>query len=278
VIDLDGKTLAEISLAHLAPSGSGTTYWQIVDGRAAKLKQESGLNARAQPYVKTWERYGAASVVSTSWYDRLKVQINFVEKDGLLADIEVGGYDGKPVSLRKITDLKPIEEKTLTRSRWSRPTRRVATLSEKLVEAFGNKGRDSIKSLLLEGADPNGIFLRAIRENDEDTALLLLDAGADPKVRGGTHKRPESALGLAAHHGHAKLVQALIAQHVPLNDRADWGWTPLMRAAMTGHLDALNLLLSAGADKSLKDEDGLTALDHARKKGQKKVTEALERH
>jgi len=43
------------------------------------------------------------------------------------------------------------------------------------------------------------------------------------------------------------------------------GWTPLMYAAFCGHPEVAELLLSRGADKSKRHEDGDTALEIAQK-------------
>ena len=50
-----------------------------------------------------------------------------------------------------------------------------------------------------------------------------------------------------------------------VNERTNVGITPLMRAAAEGHVDAVNLLLKFGADRTLKDDEGLTAKEFAMK-------------
>lgn len=47
-----------------------------------------------------------------------------------------------------------------------------------------------------------------------------------------------------------------------VNTPDKWGWTPLIHAASAGHYDACVLLLDKGADASLSDKKGFTALDY----------------
>lgn len=47
------------------------------------------------------------------------------------------------------------------------------------------------------------------------------------------------------------------------DDRDSDGLTALMRAARVGALNCTALLLNVGADRTLKDKEGLTARDHA---------------
>lgn len=47
-----------------------------------------------------------------------------------------------------------------------------------------------------------------------------------------------------------------------VNTPDKWGWTPLIHAASAGHYNACVLLLDKGADASLRDKKGFTALDY----------------
>lgn len=71
----------------------------------------------------------------------------------------------------------------------------------------------------------------------------------------------ETALALAAKHGHSQCVEALAtARGVKVVDR--WGRTPLMLAAIGGHLDCVRFLLGKmeHEDVCAKDFDGRSAL------------------
>jgi ankyrin repeat protein len=84
----------------------------------------------------------------------------------------------------------------------------------------------------------------------------LLAAGAD--VGAQDHWR-QTALHLAAEHGHDKVVELLLAAGTDFNTQdQDWR-TALHRAAEHGHDKVVELLLAAGADFSTQDEDGCTA-------------------
>ncbi|MEM1124775.1 MAG: ankyrin repeat domain-containing protein, partial [Bacteroidota bacterium] len=60
-----------------------------------------------------------------------------------------------------------------------------------------------------------------------------------------------------------------------LNMRNNGGSTALIFAAMFGHTEAAKVLLRAGADKSITDAQGNTALAHARHKGNEEMIELL---
>lgn len=72
------------------------------------------------------------------------------------------------------------------------------------------------------------------------------------------------ALRLAALHGVVPSVQLHVERKDPLDGRDQNGHTALMIAARRNHHEVCTLLLQAGADPDLQDNDGLTALDLAK--------------
>lgn len=63
------------------------------------------------------------------------------------------------------------------------------------------------------------------------------------------------------------LVQLLLDHHAYIDAASPNGSTPLMLAAMYGNTKVVALLLDAGADATLKNEQGLSALDFAHRAG-----------
>jgi ankyrin repeat protein len=59
-------------------------------------------------------------------------------------------------------------------------------------------------------------------------------------------------------------------------DIARWGWTPLMVAAMGGHLEVIRYLVDAGAKLETKTSGGETALDLAVRAGRAEAADLLE--
>lgn len=89
----------------------------------------------------------------------------------------------------------------------------------------------------------------------------------------------ETALALAAKHGHSACVQALAtARGVKVVDR--WGRTPLMLAAIGGHLECLEVILAKmePASALAKDFDGRSALMLAARHGHLMCAQALAPH
>jgi ankyrin repeat protein len=63
-----------------------------------------------------------------------------------------------------------------------------------------------------------------------------------------TNARGDSLLMLAAYHGHAELVQALLERGADANQANDSGQTPLAGAVFKGADEVVRALVAAGAD------------------------------
>jgi ankyrin repeat protein len=74
----------------------------------------------------------------------------------------------------------------------------------------------------------------------------------------------KSALVYAAGMGHSTVVERLLQAGAPIDQVPVDALTPLMWAAGQGHAETVKLLLTKGANKLLKDERGLTAMDMAK--------------
>lgn len=87
-----------------------------------------------------------------------------------------------------------------------------------------------------------------------------------------------TALILAAQRGHAEAVDALIrAKGVDLNLDNNDGMTALMYAAQSGSLHIVQALVKAGADQTVQDRTGRTALDWAQDSNRQDVVNFLQR-
>lgn len=106
------------------------------------------------------------------------------------------------------------------------------------------------------------------RPRPPDLVLLLLKAGADPRLREADGSTP---LHEAAAWGHVEIVRTLI-EHGASPDAADrYRWTPLMFAAGRGHADCVRVLLEAGANPWAKEWRGRSAMSLAQEFGNSDV-------
>lgn len=120
----------------------------------------------------------------------------------------------------------------------------------------------AVQRLLERGFDANtvdpkgfhGLFL-AVREPSLKAAQVLIRW---PKTAVESRTaQDESPLMLAALRGHIELVQQLIVRGADVNKT---GWTPLHYAATSGHLDIMNLLLENHAYIDAESPNGTTPL------------------
>lgn len=168
-----------------------------------------------------------------------------------------------------------------------------------------------VKALLARGFDPNTIeeergdtgMILAMREGSMKVFDVLLNA-PDIDLEIGA-KNGDTALMLACFKGHRRAVEALLQKGAEVNRP---GWTPLhyaaaignndivkllldksayidaespnkttpiMMAARGGHIYTVKLLLDEGADATLKNELGMSAIDFAEKFNHKDIAEGL---
>ncbi len=157
-------------------------------------------------------------------------------------------------------------------------------LERRLVAATkANEVAEAI-ALIEAGADVNAkdaiedsAFLYAGAEGLNDILVATLEHGADVHS---TNRFGGTALIPAAEHGHVETVRILIAAGVPVNHVNDPGWTALLEAVFYGdgsarYVDVVGQLLDAGADPSIRDARGRTALQHAQARGQHDIVVLL---
>jgi ankyrin repeat protein len=171
---------------------------------------------------------------------------------------------------------------------------------EDFFRAVRADNASGVRSLLKRGFDPNTLdehgqtgLLIALREPSPKVIQALLESPQlNVELR---NPKDESPLMLAAIKGQKDLVEQLIKRDADVN-KPGWtplhyaatsgqidimkmllenfafidaqspnGTTPLMMAAMYGSSDAVKLLLDEGADTTMKNQLGMTAVDFANK-------------
>lgn len=143
--------------------------------------------------------------------------------------------------------------------------------------ALKDEGEKAVKSLLthpgldVNAANPAGetpLMLAALRGR-LDWAQELAKRGAAINREGWT------PLHYACSGPDDGMVAWLIAQGAELDARSPNGSTPLMLAAGYGGISSAERLLKAGADATLRNEQGLSAADFAERAGRDKLVRQL---
>jgi uncharacterized protein len=135
----------------------------------------------------------------------------------------------------------------------------------RLADAAMHADRAALRSLIQQKADvnapqPDGMTALhwAVRQNDLETAQLLLKAGAKPDA---TTRYGVTPIYLASVNGNAAMIDALLHAGVSPKSANPGGETALMTVAKTGSVESAKLLLDRGADVNAKENvRGQTAL------------------
>jgi ankyrin repeat protein len=157
----------------------------------------------------------------------------------------------------------------------------------------------------IDARDPHqqSALLIAVQRDDRALALYLIGEGADINAEADNHDTPwllAGALGRtellaamldtgkvdyakrnryggnalipACERGHVETVRLLLSRsRIDVNHVNNLGWTALLEAVILSdggprHIEIVTLLLAAGADPNIADNDGVTPLQHARER------------
>lgn len=144
------------------------------------------------------------------------------------------------------------------------------------IAAFASHD-DALRALAAGGADMNALENRAYDvltvaavADDPDLVSLAMELGNRPDLV--TSVYDGTALIAAAHLGHHDVVARLVAGGAPLDHVNNLGWTALMEAVVLGdggpdHTRTIQILVEAGADRTIGDRQGVTPLQHAISRG-----------
>lgn len=119
------------------------------------------------------------------------------------------------------------------------------------------------RSVKVEQRNPQGespLMIAAIKGRLA-SAKRLIQRGAEVNKTGWT---PLHYAASRAEPDSVDMARLLLEHHAYIDAESPNRSTPLMLAAMYGHADVVRLLLEEGADPSLRNEQGLTAVDFAR--------------
>ncbi|HTN67155.1 MAG TPA: ankyrin repeat domain-containing protein [Burkholderiaceae bacterium] len=145
----------------------------------------------------------------------------------------------------------------------------MVALREKAMKVF---------DLLLNARDIN---LEARAKNGDTALMIAAFTGNKPAVEALLAHEAEvnqtgwTALHYAAATGNNEIVQLLLEQHAYIDAESPNKTTPIMMAARGGHILTVKLLLDEGADATLKNDLGMTAIDFARQHGKQDIVDGL---
>jgi uncharacterized protein len=126
--------------------------------------------------------------------------------------------------------------------------------SPKVAKILINTPKIDLNSMSPDGETP---LMMAVFKGLNEIAIEMIEKGADVNQTGWT------PLHYAATAGNVQLIKVLLEKHAYIDAESPNKTTPLMMAAQYGTAGAVKLLLEEGADASLKNSLGLTAIDFA---------------
>ena len=186
----------------------------------------------------------------------------------LLAAAAAGDADAVALALRAGADQETTDDRRRT----------------PLLLAATNDRTDVARVLVALGANPNALDAQhdtpwLVTGVTGSVAMLeaLLPAHPDLTIRnrfGGLSVIP------ASERGHVDYVRRVVQTGIDVNHVNDLRWTALLEAVILGdggprHQEIVRILLAAGAKRDIADQDGVTALQHAQRKGYRELAAIL---
>ncbi len=172
--------------------------------------------------------------------------------------------------------------------------------------------RDGARIEARDGSGRTALLLASTGDHVE-AARVLVALGADPDALDDQHDTPWLVTGVtgsvdmletllparpdlrvvnrfggvsvipASERGHVEYVRRVVTTGIDLDHVNRLGWTALLEAVILGdggarHQEVVRILLDAGADASIADRDGVTALEHAERSGYAELGRILREH
>lgn len=140
--------------------------------------------------------------------------------------------------------------------------------------------------LMAAGADVNAKdniddspFLYAGAEGRLEILRMTLEHGADLSS---VNRYGGTALIPAAHHGHIDTVRELLKTDINIDHVNFLGWTALLETVILGdggptYIEITRLLIDAGADTNISDNENVSPLVHAQSRGYDQIANLIER-
>jgi len=133
----------------------------------------------------------------------------------------------------------------------------IFTLRENAMKAFEILLNDPKTDLQAHSNNGDTALMIASYMANKPAVAALLDKDVEVNKTGWT------ALHYAATAGDCGIIKLLLDKSAYIDAESPNKTTPLMMAARTGQMAAVKLLIEAGADVSLKNDQGMTAADFA---------------
>ena len=126
---------------------------------------------------------------------------------------------------------------------------------------------------------PNGALMISCVRGNVALARVLVAAGANVNA---SNQHGGNCIIPAAERGHVEIVREMLKTKINVNHVNRLGWTALLEAVILGsggaaHQEIVKLLLAGGADPNIADRDGVTPLDHARKRNFAAIAALIEK-
>lgn len=128
--------------------------------------------------------------------------------------------------------------------------------SPKVIQALLDSPKTNVEAR--NSKDESPLMLAAIK-GQQDVVIKLLARDAD------VNKTGWAPLHYAASSGQLTIMKLLLDKYAFIDAQSPNGTTPLMMSAMYGSVESVKLLLDEGADPVMKNEQGMTAADFARR-------------
>ncbi len=172
-----------------------------------------------------------------------------------------------------------------------------AKVSQLIARGFdaNTMGPTGAPGLLLAIREPSpkalGVLLKTpgiqaeVRNAKDESALMLAALAGMPDVctrlialDADVNKAGWTPLHYAATGGHDAVIRLLLEHYAYIDAESPNQTTPLMMAAMYGSASSVKLLLEAGADATLRNAAGLSALDFAERGARPEAYQAIAKH